>query len=182
MSQRTGRNDLCPCGSGKKMKTCHPGGYAAVSKNRNVMIIGIVIAVVAIGAVAMFQQDSTPPRQTGPSRPMTAPTGNTAVPASQGAGTPQPGPAPPGKVWSPEHNHWHDEPGATTANPGAPVAPGQTQALQIPPAQTPRQGAQTLTPQPPGPAPEGKVWVPEHGHRHDAPKTAPPAPAQGTGP
>ena len=26
-----------------------------------------------------------------------------------------------------------------------------------------------LTPQPPGPAPPGKVWSPEHGHWHDAP-------------
>jgi hypothetical protein len=24
------------------------------------------------------------------------------------AGSPQPGPAPPGKVWSTEHGHWHD--------------------------------------------------------------------------
>jgi hypothetical protein len=46
------------------------------------------------------------------------------------------------RVWSEEHKHWHNAP-ATKGVPG--------------------------TPQPPGPAPEGKVWSLEHGHWHDAP-------------
>ena len=187
MSQQASRNDLCPCGSGKKMKTCHPGGYAGPSKNRNVMIVGLIVAVVAIAAVAMLQPDSSPPLQAVPSSSMTPPTNaaparNAAAPASQGAGTPQPGPAPPGKVWSSDHGHWHDEPGATTANPGVQVSPGQTQALQMPALQNPNQAAKPPVQQPPGPAPEGKVWSAEHGHWHDAPKTTPAAPAQGAGP
>ena len=57
--------------------------------------------------------------------------------------TPQPpGPVPPGKVWSPEHGHWHE------------AAPTQQQSG--PPF-----------PQPPGPVPDGKVWSPEHGHWHN---------------
>ena len=73
---------------------------------------------------------------------------------------PPPGPAPEGKVWSAEHGHWHDAPGAggqvvttsgTTITPAGPAAP---------------------TPQPPGPVPEGKVWSPEHGHWHDVPGAA----------
>ena len=55
--------------------------------------------------------------------------------------------APPGKVWSEEHGHWHD------INP-APTVPQQN--LNIP--------------RPKGPAPEGKVWSEEHGHWHDIPK------------
>ena len=55
------------------------------------------------------------------------------------AGTPQPpGDPPPGKVWSPEHGHWHRAPG------------------------------QAGTPQPPGDPPPGKVWSEAHGHWHNA--------------
>jgi hypothetical protein len=54
-----------------------------------------------------------------------------------------PGPAPPGKVWSKEHGHWHDVAGATS------------------------EGSTASTAQPPGPAPPGKVWSAEHGHWHD---------------
>jgi hypothetical protein len=50
----------------------------------------------------------------------------------------------PGRVWSEEHGHWHDLPGARDPD-AAPV------------------------PQPPGPVPPGKVWSAEHGHWHDAP-------------
>lgn len=56
------------------------------------------------------------------------------------AGTPQPpGQAPPGKIWSAEHGHWHED---NAQNPGA---------LQ-----------------PPGDPPPGKEWSVEHGHWHDA--------------
>ena len=54
---------------------------------------------------------------------------------------------PPGKVWSPEHGHWHDAPAMST-----PIVP---------------QSSTGPTSEPPGPAPPGKVWSPEHGHWHD---------------
>lgn len=189
MSQKAGRNDLCPCGSGKKMKACHPEGVTPASKNRNLIIIGAVVAVVAVSAAAMMRE-TPPPMQSAPTRPSTMPVNNATAPATQGAGTPQPGPAPPGKVWSPEHGHWHDDPAAGAAGAAGAAAsrsvqvnPGQNQPLQIPSPQNPNQ-ARPNTPQPPGPAPEGKVWSPEHGHWHDAPKTntAPATPAQGSGP
>jgi hypothetical protein len=187
MSQRTGRNELCPCGSGKKMKACHPNGVAPVSKNRNIMLIGLGVAVVAVVGAAMMREDSGPLQAT-PNRqmptPMQAPvrssTSNAARPATQqsGAGTPQPGPAPPGKVWSPEHGHWHDAPagGAQTAtNQSRPVP---SQAIQMPSPQRPATQTANQTPaknvpEPTGIAPPGKVWSPEHGHYHDAPKTPP---------
>jgi hypothetical protein len=83
--------------------------------------------------------------------------------------TPQPpGPAPAGKVWSPEHGHWHNAPGASSPS-GSPTNP-----IPITPGTTPGSGGE-LTPQPPGPAPAGKVWSPEHGHWHNAPGAATPS-------
>lgn len=32
MSQKVGRNDPCPCGSGKKYKKCHPGEYDTAAR------------------------------------------------------------------------------------------------------------------------------------------------------
>jgi len=58
-----------------------------------------------------------------------------------------------GKVWSPEHGHWHDIPTASRTLP---------------------QASTGLTLQPPGSSPPGKMWSPEHGHWHNAPETATP--------
>ncbi len=112
-----------------------------------------------------------------------------AAPAPLPGGlTPQPeGPVPPGKVWSPEHGHWHDAPGATpqaiTLSPGQAGAAGGLQIMPATPGQPGAPGAPAmvpitpatgqLTPQPDGPVPPGKVWSPEHGHWHDAPGAAP---------
>ena len=75
---KTGRNDVCPCGSGKKYKKCHEslerGGTA---KSRLLMIVvgAAVLAAIAAG-VAQF---------TGA--------------GGGGAGT---------RVWDPAHGHFHD--------------------------------------------------------------------------
>lgn len=58
-------------------------------------------------------------------------------------------PAPPGKVWSAAHGHWHDAPRGAMID-----------ATQSVPQ---RRG----TAAPPGPAPPGKVWSAAHGHWHD---------------
>ncbi len=91
----------------------------------------------------------------GTEQPATLPSDQLLTPATQLFAQP-PGPAPAGKVWFPEHGHWHDAP---ASSPGT-MFDGQS--LQ-PEAQ--------LTAQPPGPAPAGKVWSPEHGHWHDATST-----------
>lgn len=165
MSRQVGRNDPCPCGSGIKMKNCHPKGYGAPSRNRPILFIIGGIAAVGIVAVMTMTADAPPPQRN--------PLGSAANIVT-GGGTPPPGPAPAGKVWSFEHSHWHDAPGAqTTTNlPGLPAV----------------QTAQPLTPQPDGPAPEGKVWSAEHGHWHNDPAATPPSPTpasaqpEGTGP
>lgn len=64
--------------------------------------------------------------------------------------------APPGKVWSPEHQHYHDIGGNSPTT--APIA-------RPPDATTPSNSSIS---QPPGPALAGKVWSPEHGHWHDS--------------
>ena len=79
---KTGRNDPCPCGSGKKYKQCCEG--KAVEKTTFWtkwigVIVGILVLLAAVGTVASFFTDD-------PSRD----------------------PPPPGQVWSPEHGHWHD--------------------------------------------------------------------------
>ena len=58
------------------------------------------------------------------------------------------GEAPPGKVWSAEHGHWHD-----AKNPHDDFSVD----LKNSGDQLQRQGE----------APTGKVWSPEHGHWHD---------------
>lgn len=99
-----------------------------------------------------------------------------------------PGPTPPGKVWSPQHGHWHNAPGTTqssgtraapaSAPPTAPPttgsgtkAPRSAASAPAGPAPDPTTG---LYPQPPGLPPPGKVWSAAHGHWHDAGPT--PAP------
>jgi hypothetical protein len=74
-----------------------------------------------------------------------------------------------GQVWSEEHGHWHD----AAAPAGAPVSPAMTPLTPAQRSQQQQQQTQAQSfrkPQPPGPAPEGKVWSPEHGHWHDAKK------------
>ena len=127
------------------------------------MVVTIAIFGVAlIGGGLLLNYYGTSPRN--------APASAGQIP---GQAVPQPpGEAPPGKVWSPEHGHWHDAPEATTApaTPPADTPPATQQAGGIP--------------QPEGPVPAGKVWSPEHGHWHDVAQQQQqqPAPPTGSGP
>ena len=69
------------------------------------------------------------------------------IPQNIGKNKPE-GEAPPGKVWSAEHGHWHD-----AKNPHDAYS-----------ADMKKSGDQL---QKKGEAPPGKVWSPEHGHWHD---------------
>ena len=83
--KRVGRNDACPCGSGKKYKTCH-GIKAMVSTQRNktFWMIGVLIALFISAIYGLFNKSE----ERGSTRPE--------------------GQAPAGKVWSAAHGHWHD--------------------------------------------------------------------------
>ena len=145
----TGRNEPCPCGSGLKYKNCCEGKRRT---SKGMLALLFVIAMIAgAGGMAAFMGRDKPPAP----RP---------TPQNPQAGRPQPGPAPPGKVWSAEHGHWHDI-GATT--PVNPIEIKQTSGVPLTPT------VSGNTPQPSGPVPPGKVWSTEHGHWHDvAPQPA----------
>ena len=126
------RNDRCPCGSGKKYKHCCEATAGPMSRFKSLALIaGVVITVGAVWIGKPFFSGD----------------------AGQGDFARPQGEAPPGKVWSAEHGHYHD------ASPGQPL---------------PVSG-QAATPQPPGEPPPGKVWSAEHGHYHDAPLDPSPA-------
>ena len=74
---KAGRNDLCPCGSGKKYKRCCESKQQSTRGSRAMtFVILAVLAGAIVAAVASFGED----------------------PASV---------ATPGRVWSPEHGHYH---------------------------------------------------------------------------
>lgn len=165
LSSQTGRNQTCPCGSGKKYKNCcQKRRFLQNKKQQNKVIFGVLGIVAVIAAAVVFSKNnsatSIQQQPLAPSSRQSAGTlpGSNSTPKT--GYTPQPpGPAPAGKVWSPEHGHWHDIPGTT------PTSTPLTTTSNVAPSVQSKQ----LTPQPPGPVPEGKVWSPEHGHWHDAP-------------
>jgi hypothetical protein len=78
MAQRkAGRNDPCPCGSGKKFKRCCEAKKAAA---RGTTIGMVVVGAIVLGGLAFalssWNEDSSPSMA-------------------------------PGRVWSPEHGHYH---------------------------------------------------------------------------
>lgn len=78
--EQLGRNEPCHCGSGKKYKNCHQNIDAnKPSSNRSKIIGAIVIILMILSVVAMVLESQSPER----------------------------GEAPPGKVWSEEHGHYH---------------------------------------------------------------------------
>ena len=155
MGEKANRNRPCPCGSGKKYKNCCIGkGLSFEKKDQSKMIIWVIAGMgIIIAGVVIFNKF---PSSSSQSAPIITQPFNSQFPTSQSGSVPPPGSAPPGKVWSPEHGHWHDVSGT--------VSPADfgNQLLQSP--------AQTSS-QPPGPAPAGKVWAPEHGHWHDVQET-----------
>ena len=79
-AQHVGRNELCPCGSGKKFKRCCGARGRTLGVRERVVLmalIGVVLAAILVG-IASFRGDA----------------GSTA----------------PQRVWSEEHGHWHTVP------------------------------------------------------------------------
>ncbi len=117
------RNDPCPCGSGKKFKKCcATRKKTTVAPSRRSQVPIYVLALVLVGAalagmrVVMRAPETPPPTFSPPSPAAQRPT----APATSGVGMQPdpvtglyphpPGPAPEGRVWSPEHGHWHNLP------------------------------------------------------------------------
>lgn len=123
-------------------------GSRETSKQGPPLALIIVLAVaggVIIGSAGTYyatRPSATPAASAAPAASGTPPAqGVTITPQAspQGQFTPAPQPpgeAPPGKVWSPEHGHWHDAPAALTPPAAAApsVTPGATPAPATPPA------------------------------------------------
>jgi len=171
---KTGRNEPCSCGSGKKSKNCCRSAARSASRSGT---IGMIVAGIAVaGTIAVIAATRNDPAETTTTAPVEqastpAPTpGQTPAPAPAALplsataprpGAQPPGPAPAGKIWSAEHGHWHDKP--ASLNEWVSVTPKQSVPLN-----TSGEGLPVNIPAPKGPAPEGLVWWPEHGHWHDA--------------
>lgn len=184
------RNELCPCGSGKKSKKCCAAAPARRTSGL-VLVIAPLALIASMGIYASLKGPEEPSSSVRSSAalppPASAPASTTASPAeSSGAapqaeqalapGSPQPGPAPAGKVWSTQHGHWHDVT-SESASPiqiemadGAPASAVRSSGseVRIDASAIPGMPAGEPVPKPAGEAPEGKVWSAEHGHWHDA--------------
>lgn len=173
---RTGRNEPCPCGSGKKFKHCCEEKMARPASKGMILLGAALAALAVVGLIPIFGDKTPAPRAAAtapastPAAAVPATTAAAPAPAAQQQFTPgpqPPGAVPPGKVWSTEHGHWHDAQPAGTDSPiKIEAAPGVVATAN--PVGTPS------TPPPPGPAPAGKVWSPQHGHWHDADPTTKP--------
>jgi hypothetical protein len=157
MSETIGRNDPCPCGSGRKYKNCCAGKtrwtharIAGMPLPALAALVGGIVAVIVV--VAFF----------GPNARRGAARSSAGVPLSAAPSGPTPAPwaydSTTNKHWDPGHGHWHDGPppveamrGAASAAPGLVPGAGATPApYQYDPA-------------------TNRHWDPAHGHWHDGP-------------
>jgi hypothetical protein len=113
-NMKTGRNDLCPCGSNKKYKRCcgatEVGGEDTASRFFGVAAVlagvaGVAGVVMVVGSLISGVEDE-------PKKVWSAEHGHYHTVGGDGSSE-----GGPGKVWSEEHGHWHDA--ATPA--GAPL-------------------------------------------------------------
>lgn len=171
---KAGRNELCPCGSGKKSKHCCAGKAVEREKMRGVVMVAApLLLLAAIGVFAALRDGKEPEGRSTSLPPAAASTPTT--PAAQPSG-----PAPAGKVWDAAHGHWHD-----AAAPIEVQTSGSNKAIQIDGSNL-RVDAKTLEglvgsgsgAQPRAIAPPGKVWSSEHNHWHDDPNAK--MPVEGT--
>ncbi len=182
MSTGTSRNELCPCGSGKKHKNCcYKRGVLFDKKKQNKIALGVLAVVLVLaGIIAYSKMSSGSSIQTQSPLPQSPQTTTSSLPSQTQSSTqpisgvpntPQPpGPAPAGKVWSTEHGHWHDAPTTNEISSSTSTTPNSSSPVfDILPGQEAAQSQNKPSPQPPGPVPAGKVWSTEHGHWHDVP-------------
>ena len=136
---KIGRNDPCHCGSEKKFKHCHQ--KKNLKNNNQYILIGVFV----IAIIVFFIIDSSANNQSNivPSNTLTN-TNNLFSKAKPST------PAPPGKVWSEEHGHWHDTPKNQNLPPNLINVPSRKKNTE----------KNNLTP-------ESKVWDDNHGHYHN---------------
>ena len=98
---KVGRNEPCHCGSGKKFKQCHD--KKDTGKINQLFLIGFL----SLGFILlMFFSSSNSVDHSISANKSPQPfnfQGNKLTQKPEGK-------APPGKIWSAEHGHWHDSP------------------------------------------------------------------------
>ena len=97
---KIGRNEICHCGSGKKFKQCHQ------SKKNNQSAQLVYLAFISFAIITIFFIGNTiftSANTTSNLSPKTFSIEN-AQPIKRPKGD-----APPGKIWSVEHGHWHNK-------------------------------------------------------------------------
>ena len=128
---KVGRNEPCHCGSGKKIKQCH--GVKNPGKTNQLLLIGFLsLAFIFF----MFFSSSTSIDHSMSANKSPQPfnfQGNKLTKQPEGK-------APPGKVWSAEHGHWHDSPTSILEN-------KRNSSIEK--------------------HNDGKVWNADHGHYHE---------------
>lgn len=140
MNKKNKRNILCHCGSGRKYKICHGKDQTQPLKPW----IIILIIILTLSGYFLFKSEQVVNNKSD-NYPSLISKEKNNPPLSTG-------PAPTGKVWSEEHNHWHDAPGSLT--------PSNSNKIE----------ESTILSRPPDSPPDGKVWSPEHNHWHDKDK------------
>ena len=136
------RNDPCHCGSNKKFKHCHQ--KTNIKQNNQFILLGVVGAIVFIFFITLPDGGNEQKINTSNTLSNSLSPVKAAKPSS---------PAPPGKVWSEAHGHYHDAPKSQSLSPKI----VKTQNKNNPSVKT-------------GIVPEGKVWDDKHGHYHDKEK------------
>ena len=128
---KVGRNEPCHCGSGKKFKQCHD--KKDIGKINQLFLIGFLsLAFILL----MFFSSSA-----SIDHPISANKSPQPFNFQGNKLTKQPeGKAPPGKVWSDEHGHWHDSPTSILEN-------KRNSSIEK--------------------HNDGKVWNADHGHYHE---------------
>lgn len=172
-----GRNDECPCGSGKKFKRCCAGNTPEQKVPRGLLaLIGLIVALAGVGFIPSLMDEEKVPASTtsgvaataappaAASAPVQASAATTPLattrPAAAQPATDSSQPPFPGAVWSAAHGHWHGPNSATTEaakNPVTVEVDGGPQPVEV----ASQQGG------------AGMVWSKEHNHWHKAAPTSP---------
>jgi len=171
---RVHRNDPCPCGSGRKYKSCHGRRGSALTRPIQLPIWALVSIVVVLGGGILYLFQVA--RTSSGTGIATLPRAGTSLPAAETAPVGEIEPSPyqydprTHRYWDPNHRHWHDglPPGDASGaarDTGRRVTVSPLTPLTINPS------AEAIPN--PEPAPyfyneeTGKYWDPVHRHWHN---------------
>ena len=134
MSAQIKRNDPCHCDNGKKYKNCH--GKEGSRKSYPWSLWAAILVLIVVFSLIPDKPQS---KNNLASKPY--------IPKDINSKNRTNSKAPPGKVWSVEHGHWHDiKDGANISQFNIPNSKGKVDAPEA--------------------TSSGKTWSKEHGHWH----------------